>query len=337
MSEPLRVAVLGAGAIARQAHLPMWGQREDAAVTVVADADPARAEQARADFDLPASTGIIEAVWKDPGVDAVDICTPPHTHAPLAVQAIAAGKHVLIEKPLAPTVAEAREIAAAARSTDRTVMVAENWVFSSAARTVESLIRDHHLGKPFLVKAWHQSDLYVRARRKTPEWSFDPRRSGGGYLLQAGVHTFALLHELVGELRRVQAWIRAPAGGVEDTAVVSGCFSDGGLASFAFTGVSAHPGERRLGFELFYTDAYISFDVWTGDVTASRGGHQVPVPQVAPSLGFDELAAHFVHCIRTGAPPRTAPARVLPALEAIAAAYASADADGSVVVIRSQR
>lgn len=324
MRNPLNVAVVGAGKIAQDVHLPMWARRADSTVKAVVDIDSQRAQALAAQFGVPFGGMDVAAVLADPTIEVVDIATPPDSHAALALQAIDAGKHVLIEKPLAPTEAQSVEIADAARGSQVVVMVAENWLFASAPRTAEQLMKTHGLGRPFLVKAWHQSDLYVPAEQKAPEWSYDVARSGGGYLLQAGVHTFTLLTHLVDSVREVQAWLRRTSDGVEDTAAVAAVLQHGALASLTFTGVSAHPGERRLGFELFFDDAYITFDVWTGEVTANRRGEPLTVPTIPLSRGFDEQVAHFVECIRANDTPLTAPHKVLPGLRAVAAAYRSA-------------
>jgi predicted dehydrogenase len=133
----------------------------------------------------------------------------------------------------------------------------------------------------------------------------------------------------------VQAWLRRTEdAGVEDSAVAAACLRHGGLASLSFTGISAHPGERRLGFEMFFDGAYLSFDVWSGAITGSQRDEPLPIPSAPRSLGFDEQAAHFVHCIRTGATPATALHKTLPAMHAVAAAYASA-ASGAPVSVPS--
>src|SRR6185295_8044826 len=97
----IRVGVLGAGAWARGAHLPGYRRDPRCRVVAIADTELDRARQAARDFDIPdASADAAELLRRD-DIDAIDVCTPSHTHFELAWAALEAGKHVLCEKPVA--------------------------------------------------------------------------------------------------------------------------------------------------------------------------------------------------------------------------------------------
>ena len=100
-STPVRIAVLGAGAWARLAHLP--GYRRDPRCRIVAIADPqiALAQEAARDFDIPVVASDHREVIARDDIDLVDVCTPSTTHFELSWAALEAGKHVLCEKPVA--------------------------------------------------------------------------------------------------------------------------------------------------------------------------------------------------------------------------------------------
>src|SRR5690606_37532528 len=107
VSAPLRAGIIGAGAAAREIHGPAYAASAGATLTAIASRRPeaARALAERLGDEVAASLSI-DALLEGDTVDVVSICTPPHTHRELAEQAVAAGKHVLIEKPVAHTLAD---------------------------------------------------------------------------------------------------------------------------------------------------------------------------------------------------------------------------------------
>jgi predicted dehydrogenase len=141
--ERLRVGMIGRGFVSKLHH-ESWRQVHGVDVQVVAQASARDGEAA------------VDAIFDDPNVDVVDICSPNHTHAPFALHALAAGKHVIVEKPLtgafAPraeldartmiddAVAQADEIVAAATSANRLCCYAENWVYAPPMAKARSLL-----------------------------------------------------------------------------------------------------------------------------------------------------------------------------------------------------
>lgn len=326
--QPVRIALVGAGEIAEVAHLPAWAAAKGAEVTVLVDPNQERAQRLASKFGIPQCATDLDELLGLGTVDAVDICTPPHLHAPMVLAALNAGLHVLVEKPMATNLQDGEAIVRAAGESGRTVMVAENWLFSSARRQAEEVIRKHALGQPFLLKARHESSLYVSGTGGAPDWTFSPDTAGGGYLMQAGIHTVALAEAMVGPFEEVSAYTSAessaPKGSLESTAVVTSRFTSGALGSLVFTARSRHLGPRRLGLELFFDKGSLELDVWTGRVSYTVEGRQTAVEEENSSMGFVEEISHFVHCIRTGAEPEPTPARLLSSLKTILAAYESA-------------
>jgi predicted dehydrogenase len=116
-------------------------------VVAIADENPTR--QALAKSSYPGARIYADASWaiEDPEVDAVAIATPIFTHHPLAMRALAAGKHVLVEKPLAPSTREARELIDKAYSAGRVLMVDHTFVFTGAVRKIAELVTAGELGR----------------------------------------------------------------------------------------------------------------------------------------------------------------------------------------------
>ncbi len=141
---PLRIALVGAGMISAH-HLLAWRKRGDAAVVAVVDPDIGRARaQAEAHGVAHWHASLSEAIERN-ALDAVDIASPRQTHAALVRQAAAAGLHVLCQKPLAPTLAEARSLVDEIKGRVR-LMVHENWRFRPYYRQINAWMREGQFG-----------------------------------------------------------------------------------------------------------------------------------------------------------------------------------------------
>lgn len=297
-SDRIGVAVIGAGNIAEVAHLPALHANPDVELRWLVDTNERVASERAARWGVQAWAADYRRALADPAVDAVDICAPAGLHAQLAVEALAADKHVLLEKPLALSVEDALRVRAAARDSARTFMVAENWYFSTAVRRAEQLLRAGAVGEPCLLKTSHESGFWIPPA--------DPD-AGIGHVTSAGTHTLSAARRLLGELSSVYAVSSqqtAASGPIRelDTAVAAE-FRPGLVGSFTFTGHSRHLGERRLLFTIFGDAGRLDFDVWSGEVALATATGEVVERSRHPSMGYAEEIAHFVACIRTGDAP----------------------------------
>jgi predicted dehydrogenase len=208
----LRVGLVGCGAFARFS-LARYRLLPGVAIEAVADVDPAAAQRAAADLD--AAVLEPEAILTAPGIDLVYIATPPSCHFPQALAALEAGKHVLVEKPLATTVADAETLAAAAAG--RGLVCVANLVerYSPLADAVRSVIRSKLLGElvhGLFVNEAADEGLGVH------HWFWD-RDVSGGIFIEHGVHFFDLCSYWLGRGRVVTAArsIRPARTGLEGT------------------------------------------------------------------------------------------------------------------------
>jgi len=195
---PLRMGLVGAGrwAAVHRDTLADAG----AELVAVATGSAASAARVRAEWGVRATTDLDELLASD--VEAVIVASPNDLHAGQALRALAAGKHVLVEKPMAITRADAGALAAAARASDRVVAVGhEMRVFALFAR-VKVLIDAGRLGEPLHLKL----DLWRRPHRAgTGGWKTDPARLGST-VLEEPVHYLDLARWYLGEPREVLAW-----------------------------------------------------------------------------------------------------------------------------------
>lgn len=164
----LRVAVVGLGWVGTHRHLPWLNRRSDVEVVGVVDHTSAKVEKARSLFGTAegaVAEGPEGVSWLD-RIDAVTIATPPETHAPLAAAYLRAGKDVLLEKPMALGVDDARELGDLARREGRILAVVHNFQFARSTTRLRTLIADGRLGE---IQAVWGSQL-SNPRRRLPVW-----------------------------------------------------------------------------------------------------------------------------------------------------------------------
>lgn len=201
---PLRGAVVGYGFIAERGHVPAYASLDGATplrIEAVADACPARREKARAALPgarIYASHG--ELLEKEgPRLDFVDVCTPPCDHARIAHAALDRGLHVLCEKPLTTTVADARALLDHARRARRVVFPSHNYKHAPVIKTVRRILDSGAIGGVRLVTLSTFRNTHAKG---VPEWRTDWRRerrySGGGIAMDHGSHTFYLAFDWLG-------------------------------------------------------------------------------------------------------------------------------------------
>jgi predicted dehydrogenase len=192
----LHVAIIGAGSIAAH-HMGAYEANPDVELVGVFDILPERTrEVAGARGIRPYAS--LEQLLADPTVDAVSVCTWNDSHADIAGQAIRAGKHVLVEKPLSKTVADAEALAATVAESDRVLQVGFVRRFSANARVLKSFIDVGELGEIYYARATN-----IRRLGNPGGWFADTARSGGGPLIDIGVHVLDLCWYLMGSPRAV--------------------------------------------------------------------------------------------------------------------------------------
>ncbi|GGJ02352.1 oxidoreductase [Alicyclobacillus cellulosilyticus] len=196
----LRFGIIGAGNIGR-VHAQTIAQLGGAAeVVAVTDAYLALAEQLAADFQVRKVYASAAELLADPDVDAVIICVPNKYHAQLAVEALQAGKHVVLEKPMAINATEAKKVVEAQRAADRLLMVPHQMRWEPVVEQVKEQVAKGALGR-----IYHAKTGWMR-RKGIPGWGTwftQKAESGGGPLIDIGVHMLDLALYLMGNPRPV--------------------------------------------------------------------------------------------------------------------------------------
>jgi len=314
-------------------HLKAWARLSDVEVAAVADPDLGRA-QARADaFGIPASFRGLSDMLADQDLDAVDIASPRETHPALVREAADRGIHVLCQKPLAPTLAEAEALAAEARGRIR-LMVHENWRFRPYYRQMKAWMDAGRLGPisscTISVKS---SGLLPDADGEYPTLRRQPFMAREERLLvaEALIHQIDVARWLLGPLDLLAArLLRTSSAVVGETAAAllfetragAPVFIDGSLTCPGF------PPAPRDRVEIIGERASILME---NDRLRLLGGGDEEIGYdhaTAYQESFDRAIAHFVHGLRSGEPFETEADNNLQTLALVEAAYRSAAGAG---------
>ncbi|MFN0053761.1 MAG: Gfo/Idh/MocA family protein [Planctomycetales bacterium] len=340
---PVRIAVAGLGR-AGMHHIERLSLRDDCQVVAGYDDCPAAAR--RCAGLVPWLADSWQEVLRSPMVDAVLIASPPTTHAPLALEALAAGKHLLIETPLGMHRAEGEAILAAARRANRGAIVLHSRRWEDDFRRARSCLRAGQLGRPQVIKhiSWqyHPADCGAafngvdpatssRSRNNAPhDWRMH-RVTGGGALWEFGVHRFDQLLLLADEMPGSLAVERlGPA--LPDQA------EEGFLALARFpSGLHAHIEVHRGSPAPLQTGWIIAGDQgsYANGVHYSTTNEQeiVDVPLETPPADMDELYAQAIRHLRAGTPNPVSLEQGLQTIALIEAAHESLRRGERVMVV----
>jgi predicted dehydrogenase len=165
-------------------HIEAWQRVNGARIVAVADINPTAARRGAAAAGAEAFTDYREAL-KLPGVDAVDICTPSHLHRAMTEGAARAGKHVLVEKPVALTLEDTDAMIGACREANVVLMVVQSQRYSANSRLLQQVIREGRLGQLLYYHSDSFSGFWATGDRNM--WQLNQRASGG-HMLHNGIH-----------------------------------------------------------------------------------------------------------------------------------------------------
>lgn len=186
----LRIGIIGCGGIANGKHMPALKQVKDAEMVAFCDIIPERAEKAKADFGNDDAVVYLDykELLKDDSIDVVHVCTPNISHAEISIAAMEAGKHVMCEKPMAKTGAEAQAMIEASKRTGKKLTIGYQNRFRQDSQYLHKICEREQLGEIYYAKA-----KAIR-RRAVPTWGvfLDEEAQGGGPLIDIGTHALDL-------------------------------------------------------------------------------------------------------------------------------------------------
>lgn len=335
MSNQFSVGMIGAGFIS---DYHIRGLREaGAAVTAIASQTHASAQRKAAQYDIPTATDDYQDILKQDDIDAVVIATPDFTHKDLTIDALEAGKPVLLQKPMARNVAECQAIIDAAKSTGTPLYVSFMHRYFEEIVMMRELLAQKALGMVFS----------VRQRNATPgagwaAWFYSKENVGGGALLQLGVHGIDLLRYIFGDIEAVKATtaLQKRERLLDDNTVIHPDAEDLIFTTYRFQSgvIATHEtvyneiaGTDRFRMEIYGEQGTAWLRTEKGDLAVYAPQHYQHEGWFVPDLPTVPLGKrhhqHFIDMVRGDAPPDDSAHDGLASIAVCEAIYRSAETD----------
>jgi predicted dehydrogenase len=331
---PLRAAIVGAGFMG-STHARAYAGLPDTQVAAIVSRGSPRGTQLAAELGATHLTDPAP-VLDDPTIDIVDICYPSHAHEQLAVAALQAGKHVLVEKPLALSLDAAERILAAWRASGRLLMVGHVLRFWPEYVALAEVVTSGRIGRPLFANGYRLSsrppDRGVFAR---PELT-------GGAVVDLQIHDDDQLNWLLGQPRSVYCQGRRGEGGGWDHVLTTVSY-DGAAGTLEASMLMPEGYPFSMGLRVIGEGGTVEYGFRAGGVSVEMGRQagtslavyapgREPEPLTPPLHdAYEAEVAYFVDCVRRGQPPTvTTPEDALAALRV---ALAAVDSLGSGQVV----
>lgn len=313
-----RIAFLGCGNVAR-AHAKRLRRHRSVSVGF-ASRDAERARDFARELRGTAYASYDDAIAAA-DVDAVAVVTPPSLHLPLALAALAAGKHVILEKPPLPRAADFDAVAAAAARAGRQVLVAENYYYKPVLERLRRLLAEQVVGDLLFVHA------NAIKRQPVRDWRADPALALGGALYEGGIHWIDFMATLGPAVRAVRGFRPPPPpGALERSMLVAFDYADGAVGTLAYSWEVPSTAKGLRLSKIYGRAGTITFEsngLW---VLCHGTKTRFYVPGLRDLSGYRAMWADFVRALETGAPPRMTLAQARRDLELVEQAYATATA-----------
>ena len=290
----VRVLFLGCGKAAAMHSRVL--RREEGVTLAYASRESRRASGMCAKFGGSAAFASYEAGLADAAADVAFVCTPTSSHKELALLALAAGKHVIVEKPAFMRASDADEVRQAAARAGRRVFVAENYVYKPLAYHLRRLVAEDALGQVRFVS--------INATKRQPAigWRGDPAMSGGGALFEAGVHWISFASNIGLDVLDVHAWRVGGTEGPDMSTLTVFRYAGGAVGTIAHSWeLSAPLGGLRLS-KIQATHGSVTFES-NGFLAVTTGRRpSVRLDAVRDPLGYRAMLRDFIAAVRDGGP-----------------------------------
>lgn len=329
MDKRMKAAVIGCGLISGN-HLKALEQTAHARIYAVCDRDRDKAVKTAGEYAVPVVYDDYRRLLADPEIDTVHICTPHHLHCRMAVDSLEAGKHVLCEKPMALSAADAGLMLAARDRSGKQLGICFQNRYNESSRYLKDLAASGRLGTLLGGRGqvtWNRRPDYYLDSPWRGRWSTE----GGGVLINQAIHTFDLLQWLTGKVKTVEASISTKrlkgVIEVEDTADVLMQGTDG--ERILFYASNCYVKNAPVEIEIIGTGGSVRMvgnQVFAeiGETTEHRDYSSGAVHgKDYWGSGHGLLIEDFYECIRTGRPFPVSGEEAMATVELLAAVYAS--------------
>ncbi|MDR0436229.1 MAG: Gfo/Idh/MocA family oxidoreductase [Propionibacteriaceae bacterium] len=346
MTDTINIGIIGCGRIAQVRHIPEYAANPNAKLVGFFDRDAARAAECAAPYDGKTYHSWAELL-ADPAIDAVSICVANVSHAEIAIAALQAGKHVLLEKPMATTLADCEAVVAAADASGKLLMLGHNQRFAKAHELARKLLHEGAIGKlvTFRTTFGHGGPETWSVDPGPNTWFFNPQMTTMGAVGDLGIHKTDLLHFLTGA-RVVEAKAtlasndKVDAQGnpiaVDDNAIALYTLSNGAIgtmmASWSFHGIEDNTTilYGQQGIIEIYTNPDYQVQVIRPGQPMER--YSVEAIQTNDNQTASGVIDAFISAVLTGGPSPVSGAEALAAMRAVFACMESSRMGGTVAI-----
>ncbi len=336
-NDKIRIAVVGAGAIAQITHIPLWNEIDNVEVVAICDQNRGKAQLVGEKFKIRRTYSDIDELLKLEELDAVDICTPTHSHVDLGIAALSAGKHVLVEKPIARNYEEAKKMVDYANKYGPKLMVGMNVRFRPDAIVLKTFVQKGELGKIFYAKTG-----WLRRRESLVHrtWFENKEISGGGVFMDLGIQMLDVGLWLMGEGKAksvvASTYSSTSALPVEDSAAAFVRMENGATLTievswtllmdndFFYTNLFGENGGALLNPLRIHKELHGNLI----NVTPAKEDS----PQNLYKKSYENELRHFVNSLRDDTIPLTNPDDYLERMRIVDAVYESARSGREVVL-----
>ena len=323
MPEPLRIAFLGCGFITR-VHSRQLRALNGSVTCGYASRDARRSDEFCREFSGVGSYASYDAAINDTNVDAVVIAVPPRFHLELALQALLAGKHVLVEKPAFLTLADYELVKNARDRAGRVVLVGENDHYKPLAVTLRRLIAEEVIGE----MVFGLFTTIARRLKRAEDWRNDESMAGGDAFFEEGIHWLHVAGSLGPKITAITGFRPSPSVDGPDrrtkSMMVAFQYDNGAVGSLYYSReIPSLLRGLRLS-KLFGRDGIITFES-NGAFVAVRGKGlpRVLFPGFTDIRGYQAMYRDFVRSIREGSVPEMSLERAIEDQRLMDQVYAS--------------
>ena len=316
--QQLGIAFLGCGAVTR-AHTRTLRSLDGDLRLFYASRELTRATELNTQVSGAGAFGSYAAALEDPRVTAVLIATPPAFHLEWTLRALAAGKHVIVEKPPFARSEDFTAVEAAAHAAARQAMVAENYFYKPILRALRSLLQEGVIGEPRFI------DIKALKTQRTQNWRDDAGLALGGALYEGGIHWIDFLANLGLDVVSVHGLRPGRRDGLDREMLVVARYAQGAVGALFFSwNTPALLKGVRLS-RIYGTDGSITFE--SNGLFALALGKRLRFrfPGVRDLTGSRAMFRDFLGALRANRPPEFTLALARRDLELVEAAYRTAD------------
>ena len=337
MADTVKFGIIGAGAVWRF-HKLGAKNKPNIEFTAAYDIDQKKLDSALKFSKLKAFSNLDNFLKSD--IDAVLVLVPHYLHKEMVIAAAEAGKPVLCEKPMAPTLEECDEMINVTRKAGVKFMIAENHRFLPAHQFIKNALDNDFIGNVMLARTYEGAYCTQNEFLDPNWWHFSYDQGGGGVVADQGVHKFTFLNWLLGKVDYAQCWmaktLNSPPNKGEDTAIINLRYNCGAMVTVDLSSTVIHPITNRT--ELHGTKGSILEDhSWEKPVRVFsshpdalvKGEYYSPDIEHQPFPGYYKISmghedAYFADCILEEKEPEFTPQEAREGVAVVLLAYLSA-------------